>query len=524
MIRVLIVEDSPGTSSMLCDTLAKAAGVKASPATQPSTALQTAKDDSFDVALVDLKLAQSSEVGPGKAIYNGIQLGQELREVAPSAVIAMYSGDIVPKRESEFDLYDDCIKAGADYVLARETLLGKSAKAWQDTLEEWTKKKQIEQATSRPLIHEQDWNTLSVLEVVGKETLSQLVRQAIPGMVRDSVRAMRPGYSGASLLWVTSSTTDDKRDVETILKVSNTLSSLHDELRRLPRVGSTLDLHAVIPHTHCVTAQGWHAIGIRPVKDAALLRDFLRDCKVKTQDKRIFSNMITDLLVSPAKNAAPLSKKYSQEQDLIGYCLGSHILDVLEQVAEWKIVTGSLQAREIEIVRSFVQRCLEGHWTICGNYQVARLHGDFHCRNVFVSPNAHAVLIDFGRSDNFPRLMDFATLDADLIVSVLGAARGADLEFSKVDTWFKFATAGFPFKDSKQKSKSNATESRLSLLRRTLHARMLADIEDVATVEYSEALLFQLLRYLRFPTTTAPKRILTVRLAAALIEKHGLAS
>jgi hypothetical protein len=120
--------------------------------------------------------------------------------------------------------------------------------------------------------------------------------------------------------------------------------------------------------------------------------------------------------------------------------------------------------------------------------------------------------------------MDFATLDADILISVLGSVRGVDMRFDKIEQWFKLATAGFPFKDARQKSRAGTTDSCLSLLRRTLHARMLGDLDGVATMEYSESLLFQLLRYLRFPTTTAPKKILAVRLAVALIQKHHLVS
>jgi hypothetical protein len=285
-------------------------------------ALQAAKNDGFDVALVDLRLVETNESGRGKAIYDGIQLGDDLRKCAPTAIIVMYSADIIRKAEAKFDHYSHCLKAGADYVLARETLLGMGSKAWEETLAEWKQKKQTEQSTSRPLEADSVWNTLSVLEVVGKETLSQLLRLAIPGMVRDSVRALRPDYSGAFLLWVVSSTRDDRRDVETILKVSNTLSALRDELRRLPNVGSALDLHAITPHTNCVTSQGWHAIGIRPVKSGVLLREFLLQTKVKREDKRLFSSMISDLLVSTAKVAEPLSRTYSREEDLISYCLG----------------------------------------------------------------------------------------------------------------------------------------------------------------------------------------------------------
>jgi hypothetical protein len=245
-----------------------------------------------------------------------------------------------------------------------------------------------------------------------------------------------------------------------------------------------------------------------------LLRDFLTENKKKKGDQQVFSEMIGDLLILPAKSATLNPTVPSGRDHLLGYSTGSQILDVLDQMAAWKSTSSGLSSRHLQLVRKFVERSLNGFWTLCGNYPVARLHGDFHSRNVFVSPNARATLIDFGRSDVFPRLMDFAALEADLILSVLDSTNGGDLQFSSVKTWHAFATSEFPFKENPQKIAGG--ESRISLLRKSLHMRMLADIEQVVSVEYSEALLFELLRYLRFPTTTDPKKILAVRLAASL--------
>jgi CheY-like chemotaxis protein len=517
MTKVLIVEDNAATANMLFDTLGKATDIDRTLASQSAMALQALKGDSFDVVLVDLKLAQSQEVGPGKAIYDGVQLGEDIRKTLPGAVIVMYSGDIVPGREVEFPYYEDCRKAGADYILSRETLLEKSAKIWTETIEQWIKTKRADEALVRPLENDDDWNTLGVLETVGRDVLSQLIRQAIPGMARDSIRALQAGYSGAFVLWVTSSSKGAKKDIETILKISDSTAPLEEELRRVPIVGSALDLSSVLPHSSYVSWQEWHAIPIRPLKNATLLRDFLLQGTAKRSDHRIFSRLVSTLLIEPAHAAVPPNAASSR---LLGYAAGSQILSTLEQIGTWRRTLSRVTAEDLRIVRRFVERSLQGHWSICGNHYVAGLHGDFHCRNIFVGPEGRAVLIDFGKSGVYPRLLDFAGLDADLLISLWDSQRGTDLRFDKVNRWFDFAVGSFPFET--RPSRRGKSDARVAVLRRILHARMVDELDAVTSLEYSEALLFQFLRYIRFTATPAPKKILAVRLVAALLRQNNL--
>ena len=415
-MKILIVEDSPTIASMLSDTLAKCSGVTRRLATQPSTALEMVKEESCDIVLIDLRLAESSQGERGKAIYNGIQLGEDIRAQLPGAVIVFYSGNITPGKETQFPLYNDCLKAAPDYILARETLLGKSANAWSETLLLWIDKKRVDQALARPFEYDRDWNTLAMVEIIGEECLSQLIHIFVPQMERDRVKALRPGYSGAFILQTISSSNGGKRQIENLLKISRSPLPLKDELRRVPFPGSVLDTHAVVPHTGLVNWQGWHAIGIRPVKGGILLREFLQQAATP-KDLQTLEEMIDVLLLPPAKDANAQPAGVSEHKRLLGYNTGSQILDTLEQMSTWKHTAGNLQAIDLRVVRRFVEWSLEGHWNVCGNYHTARLHGDFHCRNVFVSLTDRPVLIDFGRSDEFPRLLDFATLDADVLLS-----------------------------------------------------------------------------------------------------------
>ncbi len=520
MIKVLVVDNEPGINRTLWETVTAIPSFEGHIAPDGTTARQMAKEHTFSVALIDLKLTETTERGPGKTIYDGIRVGEDIHKGSPETVIVMYSGDIEEHKEKHFDHYNDCVEAGADEVLARQSLMSMSAEKLGGIVLQWINRKQTDHSSARPLEFYEDWNTKAVTETVGKETLGQLIRQAIPTMAKDSVRALQPGYSGAFILFVKSFTRPPKREVETILKISQFAAPLRDELRRLPEMGSTLELHAETPKAPCVESQGWYAIAVRPVKSAMLLREFLMQSRVHREDEQIFSQMIDDLLIPNAKAAVPKFSKFSAP--LLSFVSGSQMLDVLDQMVTWKSVLGALTVRQLQLVRKFIERSLNGHWTICGNYQVARLHGDFHCRNVFVSPNARAALIDFGRSDVYPRLLDFAALEADILLSVLDNKNGNDLMFSKAQEWYKVAYSGFPFKNTRKRA--SRAESRIFLLRSLLHEKMLRELDSVTAVEYSEALLFQFLRYLRFPTTTAPKKVLAVRLASSLIAQHRLNS
>jgi len=142
-------------------------------------------------------------------------------------------------------------KAGADYSFGRETLLGKSAKAWQGrNFMRWTKKKQTRTSHVRPFgFMKWDWITLSVLEIVGKETLQPANTAGNSWMAKDSVVHYVLGIRRASLLWVTSSTTDEQGEtLNMILKVSNTTVVAHDELRDAHQDVSRRS-QAVIPDT-----------------------------------------------------------------------------------------------------------------------------------------------------------------------------------------------------------------------------------------------------------------------------------
>jgi hypothetical protein len=113
-------------------------------------------------------------------------------------------------------------------------------------------------------------------------------------------------------------------------------------------------------------------------------------------------------------------------------------------------------------------------------------------------------------------MFDFAALDADLLFSVLDGSNAKDLKFgTHVDRWLKQITSHYPFK-----SKANAEgNTRWSYLRNILHTNAMNSVAETNNIEYAEALAFHAARYLRFQTTTAPKKLLAVRTLGLLLRQ-----
>jgi len=129
------------------------------------------------------------------------------------------------------------------------------------------------------------------------------------------------------------------------------------------------------------------------------------------------------------------------------------------------------------------------------------------------------VLIDFGRSDIYPRLFDFAALDTDLIISVMDSGKGGDHADTNIAKWIRRVTKSFPFVQKKTLAQPN---TRIELLRTTLLAQMTSKLKSVSPSEYGEVLIFHMLRYLRFQNIPSAKKILAVHIIAKLAKQLGL--
>ncbi len=518
--QILVVEDNPSTSGMLNDTLLKIPGIECFVAPQPSIALSLIQKKTYDLVFIDLMLSPTSEHAPRKAIYNGIQLGEDIRKSYPPTVIIMYSMAVDAKNVRAFEYYDLCLEAGADEVIGGEFLQSLNAAKLGQKIAEWIEQRKSTLVDTRPLTPEGDWATKALFEIVGEDALSRIIHQLIPQATKDHVKALNAGYSGASVAMVTSKAELTNNTVENVIKICRTRQALDDELRRLPTIGSALDVRSETPHTGCVEAHGWYGFACRAVKDSILLRDYLlrKPALAKRPDQLRLSALIERLLVTPASESCRREDIKIGDQ-LMGYAFGHQVLEKLSEIGKWKAPLMLTDKEHLHILAGFIRNALNGHWNLCGHYHVAKLHGDFHCRNVFISNSAPALLIDFGRSEMLPRLLDFAALDADILISLLGSDDGADLYFDGLNGWLDEALKGYPFVTETREF--NGQDTKLTMLRKLLHQKLLSGLANVTPIEYTEALLFQMLRYMRFPTTTAPKQLLAAEIAFHLVTKLG---
>ena len=336
------------------------------------------------------------------------------------------------------------------------------------------------------------------------------------------VKALQAGYSGAAILRVKAKDKSDAPDgIRLIVKVSRSQFALEDELKRRPKTGSRYEASSAFPNTQPIIQQdGVYAIYIREVREKLLLRTFLEKPEAKG-DHSLLGKVVTDLLIAPAQEAKPW-EDFDLQADAYQFRASalSDISDFLEDAAKWKRILERADLIAIKSAQKFVDTLIEARWGFAiTKRHAAHLHGDFHCRNVFVAVGEAPVLIDFGRSTVYPRLFDIAALDADLIISVMDAANGVDLDFKKINAWLRRVTTCFPFAVAPSNKSHNG---KTQLLRHILLTQMTGKLKTVLPAEYSEALLFQLLRYLRFDSVTPAKKILAVRMIALLTNRLGI--
>ena len=513
-IRILLVEDRPSYSKMLLKRLDDPVQYKVELRTEPDGAVQLARSESFDLILIDLHLKNDSE-----EVFEGIDVCESLPpQLKEGAAVIMYSGWITRKNREE--LTRRCKAVGADEVLSRPELFSRSRKELASWIGETIQKKRKTRTTDQRVKFESDLRTLAALEAFGRERLADVVLACVAEKEQIEVRALQAGYSGAAVLRAASAQALGG-PVNLVIKVTRSQFSLEDELKRRPVPGSAYDASSALPvNQHVVQQDGIYAIAIPEVRARTLLREFLLTPGLTKSDQLVLRRVVDDLLVIQAKSAKPWNV-FNIDSGAYEFkaTAGCEIADFLSEAATWKGVLTEKDRRAIRQVKEFIQRVLDGHWGFTmENRYAALLHGDFHCRNIFVAPDTEPQLIDFGRSEVYPRLFDFACLDVDLVLAVMDSGKGEDQGLGNVEGWFNTITESFPYGKTNTLAVGNA---KVKWLRHLLSCTMTTGLDSVTRAEYAETLIFHFLRYLRFKNIPIPKKILAVRLIQALAKEFG---
>jgi thiamine kinase-like enzyme len=329
-----------------------------------------------------------------------------------------------------------------------------------------------------------------------------------------NVETLSGGYSDSILLRV-KSVGKDAGQVSNVVKLSENQFSLNKELKSKPYQGSILDQFSTLPRqAETIKVQNWYAFSLAEVKNAQTLEAFLQRRKANDRNKAILKRVIKNLLLEPALSAKIIDDGL---KDLnLYYVFLSDVISVLESLYEYSRHKKQSLAENIECLIKYLTN-LDG-----ANFQLSIhqkygtfLHGDMHCRNILLNERNEATLIDFARSDIYPRLFDIAALDVDLIINVFDSQKGANWEFNKIAGWSREIKNNYPFK-----SDSKSDNTCISYARKLMHDYMIRELPDFSDVEYAEVVTFQLLRYLRFHTITFPKKIVCAVWAAELLKKY----
>lgn len=520
-LRILIVEDDSDKQGVL---LSRLRGPKYEPPqvrTTAKDALALIDEMGFDIVFVDLQLSKEE---PGKEpIFEGVALGESIRRKANQTVVVMYSGSISRGAERFSPHYEECIAFGADAVLARSDLLSLSGSRLETQIDEWIENRK--NLRPRPNVSfDSSIRTQAVKEIYGGEALESLVAATASHMKHFKVTALQAGYSGSAVLRVEAAQGADFDGADRlVLKVSRSRDPLVEELQRRPSVGSQFGAKSVLPvGAEPIERDGIFGVFMREVRGMSLLRDVITaKGKLKPGERTSLERLVVDLMMSPANDAKPW-KSFGLSDSAFGLKVtaASEIDEFLREAVGWKTILTTETVRDVEQVRSFLARVLHGAFSFTSDGKLAAyLHGDFHCRNVFLAEGESPIIIDFGRAEVYPRLFDIGALDADLILGI-SAPPGEEHDISKISGWLTEATAFYPFENESPTD----PKTRVGWLRSRLHSALRTKLQHVAPSEYAEILVFHFFRYLRFPNIGVARKLLATQLITWLVKKFGLGS
>jgi len=492
-------------------------------------AMRQLDNKSYRILLTDLHL-ESKEDDPS---YEGLTLGQMAKERFRDIVIVMYSMHL-DNKEERMDLERNCIKHGADAVYSRSELLNLLPQELKSVYGQILKKRYS-------IEHEyieigKDLRTGALVEVVGEETLISLIRSSLKNATQITFMAHQAGFSGALLGRLTSKLANGSSS-DNIIKISQSQFSLEDELQRRPFEGTTLSSVAVssIPDT-IATQNGWTCVLIPFVKNMILLKDFLSSTDKEVPYEDTLEKMVSSLLVGPAQDAFMLKdvKARLDQSDRVGAEITKKTIwdnykltkvaayELTEVVGRLKELNGLLtsdQMIDIQSVAIFLEEVITGNWTFSlDKFMVANLHGDFHSRNIFVGADRDPKLIDFGRADLYPRLFDFACLQVDIFMSIIDSTNGREHQFANIPGWVDKCSKYYPISPISA-IKGLFDNSKVEFLLEQINLQMLSTVIGISEREYAESLLFHLLRFLRFPVVSLPKKVLACQLIPLLLRK-----
>jgi CheY-like chemotaxis protein len=520
-LKFLIVDDTPWILSMIADLLRRIPNSHVVECSGRESALANIKKTFFDVCFIDLMLRSFDD--QKTVVYEGIPLIEEISRIEKKSVIVAYSSALKENEEVKNNLYEQCRKAGADVVTSRSPLITGSS-ILHEKINTWIKDKQRITIEGRQIQFTDNLATKAAAETIGERNLTVILEDILPSMNNDLINALDSGFSGAFVLQV-HSINRSGMTIKNVLKISNYEFALEKEFRRRPSIGSQLDRSSVSSGTHLSKrVNGWRGILFREIIDAVPLSKYLSVSGISKTVQSTLDKVVSDVFILPAKDAQVIPKDTNPEEEYkFNWKTGFELERSLNSLINMSSVINTHDRKSASIIKEFFIKVIEGKISLITTGRFATLHGDLHSQNIFVHEGSTPLVIDFEKSDTYPRLFDIAAFNVDLLISRLDYGKGAEWKFDRIDIWENWALHSFPFRNGVSDEELLIKGiSRIQYIRNGLINAMLNNLDDVNVEEFGRAFLFQIARYLKFPTISVPKKVLAIRLAVRLLKELHL--
>src|SRR5205085_4855787 len=347
-----------------------------------------------------------------------------------------------------------------------------------------------------------------------------------------NIKYFIPGFSGAMLFEVNlrPGHTDESQAAMTswILKVSKEKEKLEAELRKhaeLKLLGIEKEFYPSLLKEELISVGSWHAMITQKEIDSQTLYSYLQTNPnpktiVELIDKGL-KNFLSQLFGKSVENPQIIWQTY--------YKLTAKEIAAILAILDDKRTTfrhhaGSEMGVAIDRLEKFVDSNGSSERSLYiynKDVDTRRIHGDFHSRNVLVSPDKMKITtIDFPNIGQDHAAKDFSKLETDLIFSAMDSYSGADTDWNSLTAWQSILSClewDADFFD--EHSPAVATELSYIHIISVLRACAKSILPTLTSEEYLISLLYYSLKLLPYPDISLPKKAFALQYTNKILEQ-----
>jgi Phosphotransferase enzyme family len=285
-----------------------------------------------------------------------------------------------------------------------------------------------------------DWLVLELLSRVGCDEVARLIRRCIGGATTARLEYMSPGFSGAAVVRALVERANE-RAVDVVLKLSRDRPALETDRRHINDLGAIGPGH-LLPHLRQegigAGSEGWFAYAMERVPGKPLARlldtgrgatflklvlDEMRDWYNSKEPTK--SDPLASLILSDSERACVIAQLHEVNPLIKRYWPPGGMRE--EQVQRF-LENGELPGKSQNLI-------VETLGELPGTLQ----HGDLHADNILIEEAAGGQiklrLIDWARYGLHPLGADFARLESQLRLRVVGKADSSAYDIQRIAEW-----------------------------------------------------------------------------------------